>query len=85
MKKRILILILSFHKISFGQLDSNTFMRVPNISDANMLSTTTGFSAGNVIFNTNKNSLFLFNGTTWVRLAEETKKNCIQSRGFRVK
>jgi len=72
MKKIVCLLFFATHMVC-AQVVPETLLGIPQISNTNMLATTVGVNAGNVVYNTDQNSLFLFNGIAWVKIQEANK------------
>ena len=66
----------------YGQLEPGALMGIPNVSNADMIisGAAQGIQAGTLVYNQDIGSLYQFDGTNWIRLAEEIRKTIVLNR-----
>lgn len=64
---RKIVLITSIYSFTlFGQIDPNSIMGVPTVTDNTEMLSVTGANVGSIVYNIAQDGIFMFNGTTWV-------------------
>lgn len=73
----IVVFFAFFLNYSQAQLDSNSVFSLPSATQSEIL-TVTGANSGALAFATDTNTVFVFDGTSWVRMEAATATNTVQ-------
>ncbi|MFV0248813.1 MAG: hypothetical protein ACK5H1_07625 [Tenacibaculum sp.] len=65
MKKTVLLSLMLFSLFAISQISNNSLMGMPKVNN-NDISSITGAKEGTVFYNSDKKTIFMYNGTAWV-------------------
>lgn len=57
---------ISFMTIAFSQLDANSVMGMPTVTNNTTMLAVTGAATGSVVYNIAEKNVYMFDGTTWI-------------------
>lgn len=60
-----------------AQVDPSSVMGIPSTTTLTDVTSQTGFSEGNLVYVTDVNKIYIFDGTQWVEMLDSTARNTI--------
>ncbi|WP_435263337.1 hypothetical protein [Tenacibaculum sp. nBUS_03] len=71
----VLLFLICFSHKAFMQIDANSVMGLPTVTNDTEMNTVTGANEGSLLYNISQKNIYIFDGTSWVPVNKE--KNTI--------
>lgn len=67
MKLKFILLLFSLLSINtYAQIDGNSIIAIPSVTNSTQMGTITSPTEGSIVYNLDDKKLYLFNGTSWI-------------------